>query len=67
MLTPRARAHTRAHRAVFLEEIFAANASRWHRLTRDNIETVRSRLAPRSQLAVWPDLLTDVDKAVAAL
>ncbi|MET9622782.1 S1 RNA-binding domain-containing protein [Streptomyces sp. NPDC006464] len=56
-----------AHRAVFLEEVFAANASRWHRLTRDNIETVRSKLAPRSQLAVWPDLLTDVDTAVAAL
>lgn len=56
-----------AHRAVFLEEVFAANASRWHRLTRDNIETVRSQLAPRAQLAVWPGLLTDVDKAVAAL
>ncbi|MEV6682338.1 S1 RNA-binding domain-containing protein [Streptomyces erythrochromogenes] len=56
-----------AHRAVFLEEVFAFSASRWHRLTRDNIETVRSRLAPRAQLAVWPDLLTDVDTAVAAL
>ncbi|WAU82128.1 S1 RNA-binding domain-containing protein [Streptomyces sp. Qhu-G9] len=56
-----------AHRAVFLEEVFAGNASRWHRLTRDNIETVRSQLAPRAQLAIWPDLLTDVDKAVAAL
>ena len=56
-----------AHRAVFLEEVFAVNASRWHRLTRETIETVRSRLAPRSQLAVWPDLLTDVDTAVAAL
>ncbi|MFJ8142708.1 S1 RNA-binding domain-containing protein [Streptomyces sp. NPDC096013] len=56
-----------AHRAVFLEEVFAGNASRWHRLTRDNIETVRSQLAPRVQLAVWPDLLTDVDQAVAAL
>jgi small subunit ribosomal protein S1 len=56
-----------AHRAVFLEEVFAGNASRWHRLTRDSIETVRSRLAPRSQLAVWPDLLTDVGTAVAAL
>lgn len=56
-----------AHRAVFLEEAFAANASRWHRLSSDTIETVRSRLAPRSQLAVWPDLLTDVDTAVAAL
>ncbi|EHM23741.1 MULTISPECIES: S1 RNA-binding domain-containing protein [Streptomyces] len=56
-----------AYREVFLEEVFAVNASRWHRLTRDNIETVRSQLAPRSQLAIWPDLLTDVDTAVAAL
>ncbi|MGQ4405244.1 S1 RNA-binding domain-containing protein [Streptomyces hayashii] len=56
-----------AHRAVFLEEVFGGNASRWHRLTRDSIETVRSQLAPRSQLAVWPDLLTDIDTAVAAL
>lgn len=56
-----------AHRAVFLEEVFAVGAFRWHRLTRDTIETVRSQLAPRSQLAVWPDLLTDVDTAVAAL
>ncbi|MFB8243982.1 S1 RNA-binding domain-containing protein [Streptomyces sp. NPDC055952] len=55
------------HRAVFLEEVFVDNASRWHRLTRDNIETVRSRLAPRARLAIWPDLLTDVDKATAAL
>ncbi|MER6290618.1 S1 RNA-binding domain-containing protein [Streptomyces sviceus] len=56
-----------AHRATFLEETYAANASRWHRLTRDNIEAVRSQLIPRSQLAVWPDLLTDVDAAMAAL
>ncbi|MEV3970192.1 S1 RNA-binding domain-containing protein [Streptomyces sp. NPDC050698] len=56
-----------AHRAVFLEEVFADNASRWHRLTRDNIEAVRSHLTPRARLAVWPDLLTDVDKALAAL
>ncbi|WRZ88037.1 S1 RNA-binding domain-containing protein [Streptomyces sp. NBC_01007] len=54
-----------AHRATFLEE--TANASRWHRLTRDNIEAVRSQLAPRAQLAVWPDLLTDVDAAMASL
>ncbi|WP_329405971.1 S1 RNA-binding domain-containing protein [Streptomyces sp. NBC_00704] len=56
-----------AHRATFLEETFAFNASRWHRLSRDNIATVRSQLTPRAQLAVWPDLLTDVDTAVAAL
>lgn len=56
-----------AHRATFLEETYAANASRWHRLTRDNIEAVRARLTPRARLAVWPDLLTDVDAAVASL
>ncbi|NEE29431.1 RNA-binding protein, partial [Streptomyces sp. SID7982] len=57
----------RPDRALLLEEAFAVNASRWHRLTRDNIETVRSQLAPRSRLAVRSNLLTDVDKAVAAL
>jgi small subunit ribosomal protein S1 len=56
-----------AHRATFLEETYAANASRWHRLTRDNIEAVRSRLTSRARLAVWPDLLTDVDAALASL
>ncbi|MFI9723802.1 S1 RNA-binding domain-containing protein [Streptomyces sp. NPDC052396] len=56
-----------AHRATFLEETYAANASRWHQLTRDNIEAVRSQLTPRAQLAVWPDLLTDVDAAMASL
>ncbi|MER5515705.1 S1 RNA-binding domain-containing protein [Streptomyces sp. NPDC002763] len=56
-----------AHRATFLEETYAANASRWHRLTRDNIEAVRSQLTPRAQLAVWPDLLTEVDAAMAAM
>ncbi|MFD9095868.1 S1 RNA-binding domain-containing protein [Streptomyces collinus] len=55
------------HRAVLLEETYVGNASRWHRLTRDTIEVVRSRLIPRAQLAVWPDLLTDVDTAMAAL
>ncbi|MGW4906307.1 S1 RNA-binding domain-containing protein [Streptomyces sp. NPDC004270] len=56
-----------AHRATFLEETYAANASRWHRLTRGNIEAVRSQLTPRAQLAIWPDLLTDVDAAMAAM
>jgi small subunit ribosomal protein S1 len=55
------------HRAAFLEETHAGNATRWHRLTRDNVEAVRSRLAPRARLAVWPDLLTDVGTALAAL
>ncbi|MGW1412248.1 S1 RNA-binding domain-containing protein [Streptomyces sp. NPDC002403] len=56
-----------AHRTTFLEETYAGNASRWHRLTRDSIEAVRSRLAPRAQLAIWPDLLTDIAAAAAAL
>ncbi|MGW1404055.1 S1 RNA-binding domain-containing protein [Streptomyces sp. NPDC002405] len=56
-----------AHRATYLEETYAANASRWHRLTRDNIEAVRAQLTPRAQLAVWPDLLTDVDAAMSSL
>lgn len=56
-----------AHRATFLEETYVANACRWHRLTRDNIEAVRAQLTPRARLAVWPDLLTDVDAAMASL
>ncbi|MBG6092042.1 S1 RNA-binding domain-containing protein [Actinomadura viridis] len=56
-----------AQRATFLEENHVYNGTRWHRLTRDTIEAVRSRLAPRARLAVWPDLLTDVDAAMAAL
>lgn len=56
-----------AHRATFLEETYADSASRWHRLTRTNIEDVRSRLTPRARLAVWPELLSDPETAIAAL
>ncbi|WP_063058885.1 S1 RNA-binding domain-containing protein [Nocardia sienata] len=56
-----------SHRATFLEETYATNASRWHRLTADNLEAVRAALTPRARLAVWPDLLTDVGTAIAAL
>lgn len=56
-----------AHRAALLEEMYVDNASRWHRLTRDNIEDVRARLTPHAQLAVWPELLSDPDAAMAAL
>lgn len=55
------------HRAIFLEETHAANASRWHRLTNGNLEAVRAGLTPRARLAVWPDLLTDVGTAMASL
>ncbi|MEU1516779.1 S1 RNA-binding domain-containing protein [Streptomyces sp. NPDC005811] len=56
-----------AHDATFLEETYAANATRWHRLTHDNVEAVCAQLTPRAQLAVWPDLLTDIDTATASL
>ncbi|MFI6313551.1 S1 RNA-binding domain-containing protein [Nocardia fusca] len=56
-----------SHRATFLEESYATNAARWHRLTADNLEAVRARLTPRARLAVWPDLLTDVGAAMASL
>ncbi|MEV7690378.1 S1 RNA-binding domain-containing protein [Streptomyces bungoensis] len=54
-------------RAMLLEETYVESGSRWHRLTSDNIEAVRSQLTPRAKLAVWPDLLTDVDAAMASL
>lgn len=53
--------------AGLLEETAIENVTRWHRLTADTIEAVRSRLAPRARLAVWPDLFTEVDVALAAL
>ncbi|WP_299531658.1 S1 RNA-binding domain-containing protein [uncultured Streptomyces sp.] len=52
---------------LLLEETHAHNASRWHRLTPGNLESVRARLAPRAMLAVWPDLFTDVPTALRSL
>lgn len=56
-----------ACRAGLLEETYIEGASRWHRLTRDTIDTVRAGLAPRARLAVWPDLSPDVDAVIGAL
>lgn len=56
-----------ACRAGLLEETYIEGASRWHRLTRDSIDTVRAGIAPRARLAVWPDLSTDVDAVIGAL
>ncbi|MEV6279927.1 S1 RNA-binding domain-containing protein [Nocardia sp. NPDC051832] len=53
--------------AALLEETYAYNATRWHRLTHDTLQAVRSRLSPRAQLTVWPDLLTAVDVALTDL
>ncbi|MGW1965437.1 S1 RNA-binding domain-containing protein [Streptomyces sp. NPDC001935] len=53
--------------AAILEEGHVFNASRWHRLTEDNLDAVRGTLAPRARLTVWPDLSDDVDAVLAAL
>ncbi|MEU8848011.1 S1 RNA-binding domain-containing protein [Streptomyces sp. NPDC048564] len=56
-----------ARRAGLLEETYLEGASRWHRLTRDTVDTVRAGLAPRARLAVWPDLSSDIDAVLGAL
>lgn len=53
--------------AAILEEGYLQNASRWHRLTDGDLESVRTGLTPRAQLTVWPDLSADVAAALAAL
>lgn len=53
--------------AMLLQEGYVANASRWHRLTGDNLDEVRARLTARARLTVWPDLSTDLDAVLAAL
>lgn len=53
---------------LLLEEGYVGNATRWHRVTRAGIEDVRSGLAPRAWLNVWPDFLSpDVDAVLGAL
>ncbi len=53
--------------AAILEECFVRNVSRWHRLSKDTVDAVRARLAPRALLTVWPDLSTDVEAVIAGL
>ncbi|MEU3501977.1 S1 RNA-binding domain-containing protein [Streptomyces hundungensis] len=50
-----------------LEEQYAHNSARWHRLTPDTIDTVRAGLTPRARLGVWPDLSCDIDAVLATL
>jgi hypothetical protein len=52
---------------VLLEEGHLSNASRWHRITLDEVTPTRSRLTPRARLLIWPDLSTDVGTALAGL
>ncbi|WP_423832485.1 RNA-binding protein [Streptomyces manipurensis] len=52
---------------LLLEETPVVNASRWHRLTEENLDAVRAGLRPRAVLTVWPDLRPDVDAVLNAL
>ncbi|MFJ3306826.1 S1 RNA-binding domain-containing protein [Streptomyces sp. NPDC086549] len=53
--------------AVVLEEGYVDNASRWHRVTPNTLDTVRAELTPRAKLTVWPDLASDVQAVLATL
>ncbi|MET8687582.1 S1 RNA-binding domain-containing protein [Streptomyces sp. NPDC004732] len=46
-------------RAGLLEETYIDGVTRWHRLAHRAVEEVRSRIAPRARLAVWPGLSSD--------
>ncbi|MGW7271734.1 RNA-binding protein [Streptomyces sp. NPDC054864] len=52
---------------VLLEETYLRNATRWHRITTENLDVVRADLGPRALLTVWPDLTPDVGAVLAAL
>ncbi|MGW6907495.1 S1 RNA-binding domain-containing protein [Streptomyces sp. NPDC054940] len=54
-------------RAGLLEETYIDGASRWHRLDRDAVDTVRAGLAPRARLTVWPALSSDIDAVLDTL
>ncbi|MEU6278071.1 RNA-binding protein [Streptomyces populi] len=56
-----------ARGGLLLEETCVVNATRWHRLTTENLDAVRAGLGPRALLTVWPDLQPDVDAVLAAL
>jgi len=53
--------------AGLLEETYVEGPSRWHRLDRDTVDTVRAGLAPRARLAVWPALSSDIDVVLGSL
>ncbi|MEU2630670.1 RNA-binding protein [Kitasatospora sp. NPDC007106] len=63
----RVRTALASRRTLLLEETFVRNASRWHRLTPENLDEVRTGLGPRALLTVWPGLTPDVGAALAAL
>lgn len=63
----RVRAALASSQALLLEETYVRNSTHWHRLTEDNLDTVRVALGPRALLTIWPDLTPDVDALLAAL
>ncbi|MFE4774874.1 RNA-binding protein [Streptomyces sp. NPDC056713] len=63
----RVRAELSSPQTLLLEETYVRNAARWHRLTENNLDTVRAALGPRALLTLWPDLTPDVDAVLAAL
>lgn len=50
----RVRAELASPQTLLLEETYLRNATRWHRLTENNLDTVRAALGPRALLTVWP-------------
>ncbi|MFZ4268299.1 RNA-binding protein [Streptomyces arboris] len=54
-----------ARQGLLLEETHVA--TRWHRLTTENLNAVRAGLGPRALLTVWPDLQPDIDAILTAL
>ncbi|MFZ4278279.1 RNA-binding protein [Streptomyces arboris] len=63
----RVRTALASRQTLLLDETYVRNAARWHRLTPENLDTVRAGLGPRALLTVWPDLNPDVEAVLAAL
>ncbi|MET8940377.1 RNA-binding protein [Streptomyces rubiginosohelvolus] len=56
-----------ARQGLLLEETHIVNATRWHRLTTENLDAVRAGLGPRALLTLWADLQPDVGAVLTAL
>jgi small subunit ribosomal protein S1 len=63
----RVRATLASRQTALLEETYVRNATRWYRITAENLDAVRTDLGPRALLTVWPDLSPDVGAVLAAL
>ncbi|MGI5175875.1 hypothetical protein ACQEVZ_06030 [Dactylosporangium sp. CA-152071] len=60
-------AQAEAHGSLLLEATAVVNRPAFHRLTPGALATVRDQLAPRTMLAVWPDLSSDVGAVLGDL